>query len=115
MGYYTCFYCGHFGNESSHHEDHAIPRSWGAPGGPSRTVDACDQCNLAKGSKDPISFAAWVVQTAWRPSWSDQKIEAFIWRVMADHGLSWDELMTRPTVDAAWVDYVLANSRDRDW
>ncbi len=91
MAYYCCSYCGHRGNGVSRHGDHWIPKSWNV--GNFGVVDSCDECNQAKGNKDEVMFAGWILRTGWRPSWSDANLEPFIRRVQRDYGFSRRDLL----------------------
>ena len=55
---YTCYYCGHSGNDVTHHEEHRYPASRGGV----RTVDACRYCNTQKGAKTAQEYARWLKQ-----------------------------------------------------
>lgn len=56
MAFYTCFYCMHSGNKSTHHNEHFLPRSTGH----TRTVDSCRECNWQKGKKSALAYAKWL-------------------------------------------------------
>lgn len=54
--YYTCIYCGHFGNDATQEDEHPYPR---ARGGVS-IVDSCRSCNRQKGMKTQYAYAKWL-------------------------------------------------------
>lgn len=58
MAWYTCYYCGHSGNESTREDEHPYPISSGG----SSTVDACRPCNRNKGAKTQYAYARWLLE-----------------------------------------------------
>ena len=54
--YYTCYYCGHVGNDVTQHEEHPFPQWLGGV----TTVDACRWCNFQKGGKTAYQYAKWL-------------------------------------------------------
>ncbi|MCK4361726.1 MAG: hypothetical protein KAW13_00420 [Dehalococcoidia bacterium] len=56
MAYYTCYYCGHFGNDVTRVNEHPYPQRSGGV----TTVDACHLCNSQKGGKTAHQFARWL-------------------------------------------------------
>lgn len=56
--YYTCFYCGHSGNEVTREVEHPYPQ---ASGGTS-TVYSCRPCNRQKGKKTQYAYAKWLLE-----------------------------------------------------
>lgn len=56
--FYTCYYCGHSGNDVTHHEEHPYPQRLGGV----RTVDACRYCNAQKGGMTAQQYARWLKQ-----------------------------------------------------
>lgn len=54
--YYTCYYCGHSGNDVTREDEHPYPQ---ASGGVS-TVNSCRPCNRQKGAKTQYAFAIWL-------------------------------------------------------
>lgn len=55
--YYTCYYCGHSGNDVTRHEDHPYPQRLGGK----QTVDSCQPCNSQKGGKTQQQYAKWLL------------------------------------------------------
>ena len=53
---YTCYYCGHSGNDSTREGDHRYPLSSGG----TTTVDSCLPCNRQKSSKTAYAYAKWL-------------------------------------------------------
>lgn len=58
MAFYTCYYCGHMGNDVTQEDEHPYPV---ASGGTS-TVNACRPCNRQKGAKTQYAYAKWLVE-----------------------------------------------------
>lgn len=58
MAFYTCYYCGHRGNDVTKEIEHPYPV---ASGGVS-TVYACRPCNRQKGAKTKYAFANWLLE-----------------------------------------------------